>query len=85
MAHSIIQWNFRSFQVNFEELTLLARLYRPAVVGLQETFLTDSKSLSFTGFSILTKNSLNNRATRGVALLINNSYLFNEVHLNTPW
>ena len=52
--------------------------------GLQETFLTSSKSPSFSGFNILTKNSLNDRATGGVALLINKSYLFIEVHLNTP-
>ena len=52
--------------------------------GLQETFLTSSKSPSFSGFNILTKKSLNDRATRGVALLINKSYMFNEVHLNTP-
>ena len=52
--------------------------------GLQHTFLTNSKSPSFSGFSILTKNSLNDRATGGVALLTNKSYLFSEVHLNTP-
>ena len=52
--------------------------------GLQETFSTNSKTPSFSGFNILTKNSLNDRATGGVALLINKSYLFSEVHLNTP-
>ena len=52
--------------------------------GLQEMLLTNSKSPSFPGFSILTKNSLNDRATGGVALLIDNSYLFSEVQLNTP-
>ena len=69
---------------NFEELALLSRRYKPAVFGLQETFLTSSKTPSFSGFNILTKNSLNDRATGGVALLINKSYLFSEVHLNTP-
>ena len=49
--------------------------------GLQETFLTSSKTPSFSGFNILTKNSLNDRAA---ALFINKSYLFSEVHLNTP-
>ena len=35
--------------------------------------------------NILTKNSaLNDRATGGVAQLINKSHLFSEVHLNTP-
>ena len=84
MAHSIIQWNVRGFQANFEELALLSRRYKPAVFGLQETFLTSSKTPSLSGFNILTKNSLNDRATGGVALLINKFYLFSEVHLNTP-
>ena len=84
MEHSIIQWNVRGFQANFEELALLSRKYKPAVFGLQETFLTSSKTPTFSGFNILTKNSLNDRATGGVALLINKSYLFSEVHLNTP-
>ena len=52
--------------------------------GLQETFLTSSKTPSCSGFNILTKNFLNDRATGGVTLLINKSYLFSEVHLNTP-
>ena len=84
MEYSIIQWNLRGFQANFEELALLSRRYKPAAFGLQETFLTSSKTPSFSGFSILTKNSPNDRATGGVALLINKSYLFSEVHLNTP-
>ena len=63
----------------------LTRRYKLAMFGLQETFLTSSKTPSFSGFSILTKNSLkNDRAIGGVALLINKSYLFSEVHLNTP-
>ena len=84
MEHSIIQWNVRGFQANFEELALLSRRYKPAVFGLQETFLTSSKTPSFSGFNILTKHSLNDRATEGVAQLINKSYLFSDVHLNTP-
>ena len=63
---------------------MLSRRYKPAVFGLQESFLTSSKTPSFSGFNILTKNSLNERATGGVALLTNKSYLFSEVHLNTP-
>ena len=84
MEHSIIQWNVWGFQANFEELALLSRRYKPAVFGLQEKKLTNSKTPSFSGFNILTKNSLNDRATRGAALLINKSYLFSEVHLNIP-
>ena len=84
MEHSIIQWNVRDFQASLEELALLSRRYKPAVFGLQETFLTSSKTPLFSGFNILTKHSLNDRATGGVALLLNKSYLFSEVHLNTP-
>ena len=83
MEHSFIQWNLRGFQANLEELALLSRRYKPTVFGLQETFLTNSKTPSFSGFNILNKHSLNNRATGGVALLINKSHLFSEVHLNT--
>ena len=54
---------------------MLSKRYRPAVFGFQETFLTSSKSPSFSGFNILTKNSLNDKFTGGVALLINKSYL----------
>ena len=43
-----------------------------------------SKSPSFSGFSILIKNSLNDRASGEVALLISDSCLFSEVRLNTP-
>ena len=95
MEHSIAQWNLRGFQANYEELVLLSKQYKPAVIALQEMLLTNSKLLTFSGFNILNKNSLNNKATRGgggggymggggVALLINNPYLFSEVQLNTP-
>ena len=60
MEHSFVRWNLRGFQANFEELALLLRQYRPALFGLQETFLTNFKLSSFSG---------------GVALLINKSCL----------
>ena len=75
MEYSVIQWNVRGFQANFEEVAVLSRRYKPAVFGLQETFLTSSKTPSFSGFNILTKDSLNDRATEGVVLLINKSCL----------
>ena len=84
MEHSIIQWDVRDFQGKLKELALLSRRYKPDVSGLQETFLISSKTPSLSGFNILTKNSPNDRATGGVALNINKSYLFSEVHLNTP-
>ena len=79
MEHSIVQWNLRGFRANYEELVLLSKQYKPAVIALQETLLTNSKLPTFSGFNILNKNSLNSKA-----LTINNSYLFSEVQLNTP-
>ena len=79
MEHSIFQWNLRGFRANYEELVLLSKQYKPAVIALQETLLTNSKLPTFSGFNILNKNSLNSKA-----LTINNSYLFSEVQLNTP-
>ena len=64
-----MQWKVSGFEANFEELALLSRWYRPAVFGSQETVLTSSKTPS-SGFNILTKKSLNDTATRGVALFI---------------
>ena len=55
------------------------------MITLKETLFTNSKLPTFSGLDILNKNSLNDKATGGmVALLINKSYLFNEVQLNTP-
>ena len=67
MEHSNVQQNMRGFQANFEKRALLARRYRPALFGLQETLWTNSETPPFSGFSILTKTSLNDRATLGVA------------------
>ena len=83
MEHSIIQWNLRGFQANFEELTLREGISR-LCLDCRKLFLTNSKTPLFSGCNILTKKSLNVRATGGIALLINKSYLFTEVHLNTP-
>ena len=78
-------WNIGSFHYLVEREKFSNWLWGTNSYGIHETFSTDSKPpLSFTGFSILTKHSLNYRATGGIALLMNNTYLFSEVHLNTP-
>ena len=65
MEHTIVQKNLRGFRANYEELVLLSKQYKPAVIALQETLLTNSKLPTFSGFNILNKNSLNNKATGG--------------------
>ena len=65
MEHSIVQWNLRGFRANYEELVLLSKQYKPAVIALQEPLLTNSELPTFSGFNILNKISLNNKATGG--------------------
>ena len=35
MECSIVQWNLRGFQASYEELVLLSKQYKPAVIALQ--------------------------------------------------
>ena len=68
MVRFIVQWNLRGFRANYEELVHLSKQYKPAVIALQETLLTNSKLPTFSGFNILNKNSLINKATVGVGV-----------------
>ena len=42
MSNTILQWNCRGLNSNFEELSLLINEYKPVALCLQETFLKDS-------------------------------------------
>ena len=83
MVYPIVQWNIKGLDSNSIELCLLIRKYKPSVIVLEET-LTDSKCQKITGFNALTKSSDSDRATGGVAVLINNGHLSSEVNLNSP-
>ena len=63
MERSIVQWNLRGFRASNEELVLLSKQYKPAVTAMQEMLLTNSNLPTLSGFNILNKNSLNNKAT----------------------
>ena len=72
MEHSIIQWNVRGFQTNFEELALLSRRYKPAVFGLQETFLKGTDcSLFVDDFALCVSGKTLNRVERAMQLCVN--------------
>ena len=80
----IIQWNCRGFRANAIELSLLCSKIHPAVVALQETFLQVTNTSSLTGFNIIRKDVTADRPCGGVALLVNNIFLYSEVPLDTP-
>ena len=84
-AGSFVQWNIRGLNANFEELCLLTKKYKPAVISLQETLLNNDKTRSPIAFNILTKCSPNGTATGEVSLFISKGNLFSPVQLDTPF
>ena len=84
MNNNILQWNGRNIKANFEELKLLINEKKPVAVCLQETFLKDSDKFSLKYHSSFLKNcSGNDRASGGVAVIVNNSAPHHSVKLNT--
>ena len=75
MAGSFVQWNIRGLNANFEELCLLTKTYKAAVISLQGTLLNNHKTRSLTGFNIVTQILPNGTATGRVALFINKGHL----------
>ena len=80
---TVIQWNCRGFRSNFEEISLLNKLFCPAVFALQETFLKSTSTVTFQNFSVLHKSSDEERPSGGVALFIKKDIPFSPVTLNT--
>ena len=84
MNNNILQWNCRSIKANFEELKLLINEKKPVAVCLQETFLKGSDKFSLKyHYSYLKNCSGNDRASGGVAVIVNNSAPHHSVKLNT--
>ena len=51
-----IQWNIRGLQANREEFDMVLSLAHPSVICLQQTFLKESKNITFKGFSSYQKS-----------------------------
>ena len=79
----LLQWNIRGLQANFEELKLLANTYKPNVIALQETQLSEGKVIPFTGYSPFFKYCPSGSAVGGCCLYVSNSCLESEVALKT--
>ena len=84
MGNNILQWNCRSVKANFEELTLLINEQKAVAVCLQETFLKDSDQVTLKYHSCYFKNcSDNDKASGGVAVLVNNCVPHHVIKLDT--
>ena len=84
MSNNILQWNCRSIKANFEELNLLVNEQKPVAVCLQETFLKDFDKFTLKYHSCyFTHCSYNDKASGGVAVIVNNSVPHRPINLVT--
>ena len=84
MNNTILQWNCRSIKANFDELNLLINEKRPVAVCLQETFLKDSDKFTLKYQSCYFKHcSGNDKASGGVAVIVNNNVPHHFLKLDT--
>ena len=81
----VLQWNIRGLQANREELDMLLSLLHPSVICLQETFLRESKNITFKGFSSYQKpaQEINGVLRGGSAILVNSSIPHRQLDLQT--
>jgi len=80
-----LQWNIRGLQANMKELDVLLSLVHPSVICLQETFLRESKKITFKGFSSYQKpaQEVNAALHGGSAILVNSSTPHRQLDLHT--
>ena len=84
MEQSIIQWNCRGLRANFNEILLLILHFSPTILCLQETFLKDSDTISFKGYSLYNYININNdKACGGSSILVRNDIPHSTIKLNS--
>ncbi|KAF7265506.1 hypothetical protein GWI33_021080 [Rhynchophorus ferrugineus] len=84
MTYEIIKWNLNGFKSKSSELKLIAGLHKPSVLALQETNLRKEHFLQFRDFHAIRKEIVNtNRSSGGVAILVKQDLVYEEVDLIT--
>lgn len=76
----ILQWNIRSINTNFLDLTGKLQQYNPEVVALSETFLRESKKLKISNYNILRKDRDDGKG--GIAFLIKSNIMYEEITIH---
>ena len=84
--NTIIQWNCRGFQANYDEVGLLAQDFNPVAFCLQETYIKEAESDKidfphFKGYHSYSPNT--EKATGGSSVFVRNGTLHSPVKLHT--
>jgi len=80
-----LQGNIRGLQANREELDMLLSHIQPSFISLQETFLKESKTITFKGYSSFHSfaSEINGTPHRGSAILVNSLVPHTQLNLHT--
>ena len=80
---SILQWNFRGLNANYNEILILTTLLAPIVICLQETFLkqTDISFKNYTIYNYIT--NANQKASGGTSVLIKSDIPHRPIDINS--
>ena len=82
--NTILQWNCREIQANYEELQQLLTNHNPKIAYLQETFLKESSSIKFKQYHPYNHfNKDGNRASEGVSVLVRKVIPQSQIHIDT--
>ena len=70
---TFIQWNYRGFKVNTDEVDLLIQSFIPLVLCLLETYLKDVNISCVRKYSFYNKigSVIENKASGGVTIMVN--------------
>lgn len=83
---NIIQWNCQGIRGKKDELLELAKLYKPSVIAIQETKLWVNSDFRFPNYIMHRQDGHYNRTPHGgVALLIHQSFPYQELPIQTPY
>ena len=81
---SFIQWNLQSYKTKFTNLKCILNKYHPICVALQETLHKDRELKPPAQYKVITSNvTRNDNHERGTAILIQGSYNYETLQLNT--
>ena len=85
MDSSIIQWNCRGLRNKYEEIQIFIKDYNPIAICLQETFVPENVSVTFSNYSIYSFPAVvvNDKANGGSTIIVRNDIAHNEVQLNS--
>ena len=82
--NSIIQWNCRGLNANFNEISLLLGQHNPIAFCLQETFLKDDSNVSYKNYIMYNKIFTGGeKASGGVSVIVNSRVPHRSLSLDT--